>query len=196
MATRLYLVPVIGTGTAKDARRPKYVADGTVTAIGDVNCLDYGFEPWMVVSADLSPSDHTLLVGQVDAFGLPADLSALLTAANVTAVQTRLEAMNIPAGWVTTSLTWQQVVRLVLWMMAFWQRFTAIHGGPVFLGGVNLDTTIGQLSVTVRNELTDAATSLGLSTTGIVLATTLRAALKILGDQLKPRPIRLGAVVA
>jgi hypothetical protein len=57
-----------------------------------------------------------------------------------------------------------------------------------------LDTTVGQLPVAVRNELTQAAASLSLSTSGIVLATTIRAALKVLGDQLKTRPISLGAV--
>jgi hypothetical protein len=193
MAARIYLVPVVGTGVGKDARRPKYFGDGTVTA-GDLSMMDYGSEPWMAVTADLSPADHTLVVGQADAFAVPVDVSARLTVGQVNNVQSRLEAMNTPAGWVTTALTWAEVVRLVLWMWVFWQRFTAIHRGRVLLGGVTLDTTVGQLPVAVRNELTQAAASLSLSTSGIVLATTIRAALKVLGDQLKTRPISLGAV--
>ena len=53
MAARLYLVPVIGTGVGKDARRAKYFTDGTVAIVSDLTMMDHGFEPWMVVTADL-----------------------------------------------------------------------------------------------------------------------------------------------
>lgn len=194
MAVRIYLVPSIGAGVKGDGRRPKYFEDGAVTVIGDLSKMDYGLEPWFVVAADVSPADEAFVIAQVDTAAVPADLTAFLTAGQVTAVQTRLEAMNVPAGWVNTGLTWTEVVRVILWMFVFVQRFTAIHGGRIFLGGVTLDTTVGQLSVTVRNELSTAATSLGLSTSGIVLATTIRAALKLFADQLKTRPLRLGSV--
>ena len=48
-------MPVIGTGVGKDARRAKYFTDGTVAIVSDLTMMDYGFEPWMVVTADLSP---------------------------------------------------------------------------------------------------------------------------------------------
>lgn len=194
MATRLYLIPAIGTGTDKDARRPKYFTDGTVTVIGELNVMDYGAEPWFIVSADLSPAHEATVIAQPDASAVPADMNTFLTAGQVTAVQNRLELMNIPTLWVNTSLTWIEVVRIVLGMFVFMQRFTAIHGGPVFLGGVTLNTTVSQLSVGVRNELTTAATSLGLAIDGITLASTIRAVLKVLADQLRVRPVSLGSV--
>ena len=52
--------------------------------------------------------------------------------------------MHTPAHWITTAYRWSEVARLVLWMWCYsGQRYTAIHGGPVFIGGVTLDTTLG-----------------------------------------------------
>ncbi len=195
MAFRLYIVPVVGVGTKSDLRRPKYFDDGTLVPRPNYSAMDYGFEPWMVVGANLSVSDDATVVGQADAMAIPFNMDVLLTAGNVTTVQTKLEAINIPAGWVTTSLTWRQVVRIVLGMVAVMQRFAGLQGVTrIFAGGVTLNSTIGSLSQGVRNNLTLAATSQGLSVSGISGATTIRAALKILADQFTGRTFVFGGV--
>lgn len=190
MATRFYIVPVIGTGATKqDARRPKYFADGTVTA--NWSGMDYGFQPWMIVNADLSVSDDNLIVSEPDAFAIPFDLAPTLNAGQVTAVKAKLEAINVPAGWITTSLTWLIVLRTVLSMFGFFQRFGAIYAtdnnGTIinpFSGGVTLDSTFGSLSLAVRNALTKTALSFNLDTSGITAGSTLRQILKNVADQL------------
>lgn len=193
MAFRLYIVPVVGTGaTRSDARRPKYFSSdaagagniGIIAAGQSWTAIDYGFEPWMVVGADLSTSDDNLIVGQVDVMALPFDLAPTLNSAQVTSVQTKLESMNVPAGWVTTALTWLSVVRIVLGMFSLIQRYAGIHGAvSLFSGGVTLNATIGSLPISVRTDLLAAATSLGLDTSGITGSTTIRNALKQLADQ-------------
>jgi hypothetical protein len=186
MAFRLYIVPIIGTGTKLDPRRPKYFADGTVNS--PWTGMNYGIEAWMVVGADLSFSDDALVVGQVDAMALRFDLSPQLTAPQVTAVQNKLEAINLPAGWVNTSLTWLQVVRAVFGILSFMQRFTALNGNvSLFTGGITLNSTISALPAPVLTNLQQAAAELGLSTAGIVGTTTIRQALKLLGAQLENR---------
>lgn len=193
MAFRLYLVPVVGTGTRADPRRPKYFADGTVT--GGWGGADYGFEPWMVVGADLSTADNATIAGQADTLVLPANLDGLLTAGNVTTVQTKLEAIFVPADWVTTAQTWRQVVRIVLGMFGLLQRFHGIHGNVRLFGsGITLETTFSQLSQTVRDELQLTASSLGVSTAGIVGATSIRQAWKILSDQMQDRGVVINGV--
>lgn len=193
---RLYIVPVVGAGLIKgDARRPKYflsAADGTGTA-GVVplgwSAMDYGFEPWMVVGADLSVSDDNLIIGEPDAFAVPFDLAQTLSSAQVTGVQAKLEAINVPAGWVTTSLTWLTVVRTVLGMFTLMQRYAGMHGANgLFSGIVNLNSTVSSLAAGVRQDFLAAATSLGLDTSGILGTTTIRQALKLLADQLSAQP--------
>ena len=196
MAFRLYIVPIVGVGTKEDPRRPKYFngRDGIITEGQDWSAIDYGFEPWMVVGADLSTSDDNLVVGQSDAFAVPFDLATQLTSQQVTSVQNKLEAINVPAGWVTTSFLWIEVVRIVLGMFLFMQRYVSTHGSMLFTGGTTLSTRINQLTQGERDDLTSAATSLGLSTTGIIGSTTLRAALKILADQFTTMPYHFGNV--
>lgn len=197
MAFRLYIVPQVGTGTRTDVFRPKYfmsALDGTgtigvLTTLVDFGTVDFGFEGWFVVGGDLSTSDDNLIVGQSDAFALPFDLSPTLTAGQVTNVQTKLEAIGVPAQWVTTSLTWLQVVRIVLHMLSLIQHFAAVHNvaGFTFLQGANLSAALNTLPASVRQDLLTSATDLGLSTTGITGSTTIRAALKALADQMQTR---------
>lgn len=189
MAFRLYIVPVVGTGAKSDPRRPKYFTDGTIAASSVWSAMDYGFEPWMVVGADLSTSDDNLIVGKVDALALPFDLAPNLTSQQVTNVQSKLETANIPAGWVNNTLSWLTVVRTVLGMFSFLQRYGVIYGDTngtvapsLFAGGVTLSTTFGSLPQAVQNAMVSAAQSFGISTAGLTAGTTLRVILKALAD--------------
>lgn len=202
MALRIALVPVVGSGvSSEEARRPKYVADGGLTPMPRWAAIDYGFEPWMVVAADLSASHVTALQAEADVFLLPADLDALLTVGQVAAVQTALEAIPLPAEWVTTAFTWRGLLRIVLGICRFMARYTVVFAEAtqlttrVFTGGVDLTRTIGSLPLAVRTALTATATSLGLDTTGVTGATTLRGLLRTVGLQGAATPTALGAVV-
>ena len=196
MAFRLYLVPIIGTGTNTDPRKPKYFMSGTLTTPSTWTGIDYGIEPWMVVGSDLSVVDDAAIVAQPDAFGLPFDLTPNLTAGQVTTVQNKLEAINLPADWVNTTLTWQQVVRIVLGVMGFIQRLMSFtSNGSLFAGAVTLATTISQLPASMRTNLTQCATGMNLDISSISGSTTLRQALFILGNQLSTRSIAINGVI-
>jgi len=193
MSFRLYIVPIVRN--TRNERVPKYFGDGQTTVASDWSGMDYGLEDWMVVGGDLTVTEDAAVVGMPDAFAVPFDLSAALTSPQVTAVQNKLEAINVPAGWVNTSLKWIEVVRSVLGMFTLMQRYHGLHGGNgVFTGGVALSTTIGALPVAVRNDFTAAAVSLGLNVSGITGTTTLRQALKALADQLSQMAYHFGTV--
>jgi len=191
MSFRLYIVPVIGSGSGThDARRPKYFE--TLT---NWSAMDYGFEPVMVVGADLSVSDDASVIAQPDVTALPFDLAPHLTNPQVTSVRNALEALHIPALWVTTADTWIGVVRSVLGMFSFLQRFGGIYAEQtgqvppsIFNGGVTLNTTFGGLPLAVRTAMLSTADSFGLSTAGLTAGTTLRAILKNLADAFGAQP--------
>ena len=192
MAFRLYLIPIIGAGVKGDARRPKYLGDGTIAS--PWSGMDYGLDRWMVVGADLSVADDSTLAGQPDVLALPVNLALQLTAPQVTTMQAALEAINLPAGWVDTTFTWQQVVRIVLGVLSFMQRFAALSGASLFPTGVTLATTVGGLAVSARTNLLQAAMELGLDTSGVTGSSTLRQVLKNVGTQLQARPYTIGGV--
>lgn len=195
MAFRLYLVPIIGAGIKGDARRPKYFADGSLASNPPWSGMDYGIERWMIVAADLSTADDLFVTGQTDGFAMPFDLSQPMTSQQVTNVQNKLEAINLPAGWIDTTFTWQSMLRIVLGILSFMQRFSALNGNAsLFPTGVTLGTRINQLSAAVVANLQQAAADMNLSTANISGTTTIRAALKDFGTQLQGRPYNLNGM--
>lgn len=170
----VYLVAAQGTGTKADPRRPKYIPDVSPTV--DWTAMDFGAAPVFLVEASLSPAQEAVLNPNADFFTVPA-LDALLTTGQVSAVSTRLEALGVPAGWVTTALTWRQVLRTVASVFQLCQR------ANVTIVQANLDLRMNQIPVATRTALQDAAVSLGFSLAGITGSTLVRTALKMIADQ-------------
>lgn len=189
MAIRFYLVPVIGDGLKPTtARRPKYISDGGIA--GAYQAMDYGDDPVMLVAAEVTAGEHTSIASNADVVSAPADLEATI-GANLATVQAALESKSIPADWVSSGMTYRTVLRWVARLFLLCARLQGLRAGRLFTAGITLSSTVGDLSVSVRQKLNDGAQSLGLDTSGITLATTIRAALKTLGNQITI-PITLG----
>ncbi len=187
----LYMMPIIGVGTEIDPRHAKY--DSTFLTRGfSVALMDYGLEPVGLVFSPCDTATNILVVANADVFRLPDDLDTSPNVAQVTAIQTRLEAWNLPAHWVTVALTWRTILRTVMAMFQFMQRFHAVSGLSPFAGGVNLDRTFSSLGVNVRQSLIDTAASLNFDTTGITGSMTLRVILKNVADQWGTQPLIIG----
>jgi hypothetical protein len=202
MAFRLYIVPKIGTGTKTDPFRPKYMTDGTLPVNEVWSSIDYGFEPWFFIGGDLSSASDVILAAEPDVIALPFDLSPNLTAGQVNNVQTKLEAINVPSGWVNATLTWLDVVRTVLGIFSYLQRYGFIYSTAngsiapsLFVGGVTLNTQFGNLSQAVQDAMVAAAQSFNISTAGLTANTTLRAILKNLADNFQNTPYNFNGVI-
>lgn len=183
---RFYLVPTVTPETGPPGViAPKYFGDGTVSA--SWSAMDYQSEAAMLVRADVTSEQHTTLAAQTDVLAVPTPITTLVSAVALSRVQSVLEGANLPAGWVTTSHSYRDVLRAVAKVMGLLQRY---HGqwGRLFGSGITLSTTIGQLPQATRTRLRDAATSLGLDISGLTNQMTLRQALRHLADQL-PAPI-------
>lgn len=187
---RVYIVPTVAsTGTAPNqSRKPKYFHNATVSA-ASWSLITYGMEPWMIVVADLSGADHTLLAGQADVTALPSNLDAAITAGNVTTIVAKLDSMNVPSGWVKEGMTWREVLRKVINFFTLLQSYEG-HGGttPIF-SSATLNTTVGNLSQATRDRIQAVADDAGLSTTAINGSTTVRQMLQILVDQMQTHEI-------
>jgi hypothetical protein len=189
-AWHLYLVPLVADSDS--SRAPKYV-----TALGvKWSMIDYGFQPVGLVAADVDGATDTSLQGNGDVTKIPDNLDNLLGAGAVSAVQTALENKNIPAGWVTQSLSYRTVLRTIWGFFAFLQRYAVVSGNtnPIIAASVNLDTQFGSLPQTAQDNLAATAKSLGLNTTGVTGTTTLRVILKGIADQWGQRAFTIGGV--
>ena len=192
MAVRFYLMPLNGAGTLDDPRVPKYAA----LVSGQWSSMDFGAEPICIFSCDVSDAEHTsLTAGHSDVVALPLNLDANVSAGALSAVTAALEAINVPAQWVNTSLTYRQVARIVVGYCQFLQRLHFVHGAArVFGGTVTMATTFGSLSATLQADLIATALSFDFDTTGLTADTTVRQILTSLADQWGDRPALFGGV--
>lgn len=195
MPVRLYLVPIEFSLDGK-TRGPKYfpfTGDPDAPALiqgAPRAMMPFGLEPTALLAADLSAAQVTTMAGLTDVTVIPANLDNQL-GANLATVQAELEALNIPADMLNTGNTYRQVLRGVIAIFSVTQNFYAIRGtqpegGRLFPAGITLATTLGSLSVAVRQDLQAAASALGYDYTGLTLASTIRDVLKKLASQPVP----------
>lgn len=193
MAIRFYLLPKIGTGFGVDAYRPAYVSDGGVA--GQFGGIDYGKEPWMFVFADVTPAEHTAITAHADATAAPANLDNTI-GGNLAILQAAFETANFPADWVTSGMTYRTVLKWVIRACFYMQKYRRLDQAAqkLFSGGITLEATIGSLPDQIRRKLKLAADELGLDTTKVTAATTLRVAIRVLGQQMTV-PLSFGGEV-
>lgn len=177
--TMAFLITPAESG-AHDLLRPKYV----YTVTNTYEAKQYGIEHVMFVGAPLTPEQRTSIGANIDVILIPNNLDATISAIALPQVQSALEGLQIPAGWVTTSHTYRQVCAVVLKFFAFMNRFEVLHQRTFFEAGITLDTRINQLTQAQRDALSLTATSMGLDISGITGPMLVRQALKLLGDQM------------
>jgi hypothetical protein len=199
MAIRFYVLPLVETTLNGNIyRSPKYFqgSRGIQTATAGLenihyDIIDYGFQPVCILGADMLAAQHTILSAQPDVLSVPLNIDNSLTAGAVTTVQNFLETLHIPANWVTTVLTYRDVLRQVGQLFYFMQRLHSKLPIKLFDGTVTLSNTFGSLSTTVQQALIDTATSFGFSTSGLTAGTTLRQILKALANNFGSSPLIL-----
>lgn len=191
MAKRLYIVPKTGTGGMDDAYRPKYFSD----LVGvSWNAMDYGLEPHFLVASELTTDQHNTLVANADVIAIPANLDAQV-GANRDAVVDALETLNVPAGWVTKTMTYRKILKIVAAIMLFAQRLHGHAGLRIFASGITLSTKFNQLPANVRTKLIETAQSMNFDTSSLSGTSTVRQILKAMADQWGLKDIKIGGIV-
>jgi len=180
-----FIVPLTGTGTRVDPIVPKYIP-----ALGvDWAKVDFGAS--CIVWANASPAQESTVGANSDAVVVPP-LDNTITSGAVATVRSTIEALNIPANWVTAGMSYRSVLRVLVGMAQLIQRVSGILGSTPVIAG-HLNDTISSFSVAVRNAIAQACDDLGINRTNITGSTTLRAALLDFGQQfIAGRTITLG----
>lgn len=195
VALRFLLVPKIGTGTGEDIIRPKYIRPlGTFGApyVGiPRGFMDYGAEDLMLVAVELTAAELSGISANPDVLVVPANLDNNVSALALNTIQTKLEASNLPAEWVTTALTYRQVLGRVMRVIFLAQRYQTLFG-RIFSGAISLDTRMNQLTQAQRQRLLDLAADLGVDSSSATSTTTLRQVLRAFADQMNPNGLVFG----
>lgn len=186
----VYLVPSIPSPIDATSRRPKYVGILKVPW----HAIDYGSQDLFLVATDVDDATDAAAVKNSDVIRIPDALDNQI-GGSLSTVQTKMESVHLPFGWVTSGMTYREVVRKTTRIMQFFQKFRGVTGvtGPLFNGTtITLDTTFSSLSALNRQRLLDTAAAINLSTAGFTGASTLRQILKGVADQYADVPIKLG----
>ena len=143
----------------------------------------YGDDMLCVASVDISPAEHAVLVAHSDVLSLPENLNSNMSAGAVAQAQTKLEALRVPADWVSTSFTYKQFVHRVAAIFLFAQRFRGHAKELLFSAGVTLNTQFNELPQAKRIKLKEAAESMNLDTSSLTATSTIRQILKAMAVQ-------------
>lgn len=192
MAYRLYFIPRIGDGASRATRlRPNYLDAAGVTVR---TCIYYGDEPVVFVCADVTAGQHTTLTANADVAALPVDIDQPIGAALPT-VQSKLEALNIPAQWITEGMTYRAAVRILIAAFQFLGRHNGLHLERLLQGGVTLQTQFNELPLAARQRLIKTAESFGYDISGLTGTITIRQMLVLVGRAWGEQPIYIGGII-
>lgn len=181
MTIRYYVLPIQQIG---NARGPKYFKwrDNPTGIVCPWSMKDYGSINQAVVCADIAAQDHTSLAANADVLSVPVNIDQTLNTNAVTAAVTFLEAYNIPAGWVTTGLTYRTVLRTVTAFFLFMQRVTVILGRAIELPPNWLNLQEQNIPADIRNALAQTASEFEFDYSAVTGTTTMRQILKHMAD--------------
>ena len=188
MANRFYIVPRIGTGIVDDEFKPKYFS--ALTGVS-WSAMPFGKEPFHLVVSNLTPAQHTTLVENSDVVAIPENIEAQV-GTNRVAVVNALEVFNIPAGWVTTAMTYRFILKIVCAIFQFAQRLHGHANLRIYESGITMSTQFRNLPENMRTSLLGAAQSMNFDTSSLSGTFTIRQILKAMADQWGTRAIHIG----
>lgn len=183
---RIYIVPVITDCNIRPGvRRAKYFCDSLHTVEQGIRSqwMPLGREPYMVVAASVTQQQHDSLAAKNDVAAFPVNIDATLTAGAVTQIKNALENRKLPGDWVSTSFTYRQVLKRIMGMAQFLQRFGRVNRGELFGTGITLETRFSQLPPATRNALISTAQDMSFDNSTLSGISTLRTILKEMFNQ-------------
>lgn len=192
---RFYLIPMEKYRTTRGiGRHPRYLSD--YKGLGWSN-VTYGNSMVGLVAVDNpSAEDHDRLTRHGDVFAFPADLDTRPSPAEAKALDSYLDNIIAPADWVTPEMSYREILRVILGMFFYAQRYAGVSGFKDLFGdGVGMDTKVMDLPDKARLDMITAAKSLWLDDDHIAGDSTMREALLSLASEMASEPVTVAGVV-
>lgn len=197
---RYYILP-IERDVSGMARGPKYLPwrfDPDPPALVDVRrfgLMDYGLvDACLICAPDISQAQHEALVAEVDVVAAPENIDQHIGAPAISIIQNVLEALRIPAGWVDTTYTYRQLLRMVAGLFQFAQRHHGLHKEQLIDNQSQLDLRWNQVPLDRRQRIQATADSLGYDYSAVTNQWLIRRILKHLADQWGDRTFIIAGV--
>lgn len=193
---RFYIVPVEQVGIY---RGPEYLRwrfdQSPIPELAGVrwSCKDYGIAPQMVCAADVTPAQHLILAAFPDVWAWAENLDTPLGSINRNLLNTFLEAVDIPADWLSPQNTQREALRTITGMFLYMQRLFALTGANL-LSTYALNTRLGNMTAQWQAAIQQAGTDLGYDTAWMTGNMTVRIILKNMANRWGTRVIHFDII--
>lgn len=147
-----------------------------------VRQLDYGMEQVALVDTDLPAEHHTLLAAQSDVVVIPENVQTTLGGARAQ-LEAQLEALSIPAEWMTGAMTYFRVLQGIVGVFKVSQ--TLYEKGYLQLRpvGVTANTPYSSMPSPYREDLLASIDQWGYDRSGTSTASTWRQLMAVISAQ-------------
>lgn len=196
---RIYILPIVRElepdGVTFD-RHPKYVYKNTL--FDAWSGVDYGTENVCILGVPNSTTfNHDYLTANNDVFSLPEDIDQLMTGNAVNTAQTFLESLNIPANWIDATKTYREVIKVIIGLFQFNQRWAGLTFGlsSPFTEGLDLNTRFNQMNFATKTNLQACFDTLNIDRSALNNTSTIREVLIEFGHQFSAREIKLAGEI-
>jgi hypothetical protein len=189
---RFYILPVIWTGEKQ--RAPKYLKsrynpDGLPCRW---SAKYYGLVDACLVACELTQDQHEQLAVEPDVAAAPEDIDQTISPVALPQAVAVLEALRIPAQWVTTSHTYRELLRMVAHLFMFAQRYHGMWHEGLIDSPAQLDLRWNEIPKERQDRITATADNQGYTYADVKPTWLVRRILKYLGDQWGDRPVLFG----
>jgi hypothetical protein len=182
-----------------DTRLPKYLYHGRFPERGGVQVaswhkLNYGLIDACLVWADLTQEQHEQLAAEPDVAAVPLNLDETVSDTALPRVKAVMEALRIPAEWVTTAYTYRTLLRMVAGLMLFACRYHAMHNEQLIDSVAQLDVRWNQIPSARQNRIKATADDMGYDYSAVQPTWLVRRILLHLAQQWGVAPILIGGL--
>lgn len=203
---RFYIVPTVAG--PRGHRAAKYMFAAPVFVAGeriyDASAKYYGTEDvGILLVRGITPTDHAIISADPDVIAIPENLEATMTQGQVDATKAFYDSLNIPSGWINTSRTVLQVLKITTGIFFFNQKWNGLSGSAgtsPFKEGLNLNTQYNQLSELNKARLLmifdTFPTDIGgpIDTSSLTATSTIGDAMRLLALTVANNTIKFGGL--
>ena len=191
---RFYIMPILVVDMSRGPKYLQWMLNPDGLPVAHWSMKDYGLIDAGLVACDLTQEQHEQLTAEPDVAAAPEDIDQAISEIAIPQVVAVLEALRIPAGWVDSSYTYRQILRMVGGLFMFAQRHHGKHLEALIDSTAQLDLRWNQIPLDRRQRIRETADSLGYTYADITNTWTIRQVLKYLSNQWGDTPILFGFV--
>lgn len=181
---RFYIVPkqVSVDGTRSGPKYFDFRGDPDPPAlVSNVNAEVhyFGDHPWVLIAADTDNTQNAGLIAAGDTVVFPDNLDTQI-GADLPTFQASIEMVGLPGPVLGNTDVYRRVLRGT---RGIFGMMDCMQDKGFNTNGVDLDSTVGNLSAAARTALKDCALGMGYKTVNVSLSTTIRELYRAIAAQ-------------